>query len=195
LIIFPSFKSNCARVRIINKNVCIRRSLCSKVLLTLMIAVFFTACKNSQSVEYSDGTSNIKRLVISESIYGKPSWILRAKTAKILPDGTTIKLQLPEINLFDEKGQNNSTVTADNGSIKTTEGSSILEGSVLVDAKTENMILSTKKLYFDSKKKKIWTNENIVIHKGKTIVTGRGFTSNSDFTEIEINKQETRMAE
>ena len=70
-----------------------------------------------------------------------------------------------------------------------------LERNVKVVSRTDAMTLLTSRLFFSSKKDKIWTEDPVTILKGNTVTRGHGFRANPDLSKIEITRQETTTRE
>jgi len=157
--------------------------------------IFLSACSPPERPSAAGGESVVKDLVVSESVLGRPDWLLKAKTATIKEKEKRMLFTSPELVMYNESASTASVITADTGELETEKKAGELSGAVQVNSAEEGMILTTDKLYYSSKKGKIWTDEPIIVHKDKAVITGKGFTSNLDLTEIEINKQETRMEE
>ena len=118
--------------------------------------------------------------------------MLKAKGARIEERSGRIYFTQPDVTFYDNAAVT-SVITAVSGEMKVREKEAVLTGDVRVDARREGMKLATNKLYYSSARAKIWTDERVVIHRGKTVITGSGFTANPDLSEIELTKQETRM--
>jgi len=155
--------------------------------------IFMAACAPEPSNSYGEGESEIKGLSVADSMWGRPSWIIKADSSKVKPGNTAASFRKPVLTLYGKNGKVNSIITADEGKADGAAGTGELSGSVKVISKEENMTLKTSRLFYNSKKNRIWSDSRVEIQRGKAVVTGRSFVSNLDFSEIEIKKQETRM--
>ncbi len=159
-----------------------------------IIAVLMAAaCAPEPSANYGEGESEIKSPVVSDSSWGKPSWVIKAASAKVKAGNTAASFIKPILHLYGKDGKLNSIITADEGKADGIAGTGELYGSVVANSKEEDLTLKTSRLFYSSKKGKIWSDRKVEIKRGKAIVTGSSFTSDLNFSEIEINKQETRM--
>lgn len=164
------------------------------ILFFLAAAVILAAgCAPEPSASYGDGESEIKGLSIADSSWGKPAWIIKADSSKVKPGNTAAAFKKPVLTLYGKNGKVNSIITADEGQADGAAGTGELSGSVKVVSKEENMTLKTSRLFYNSKKGRIWSDRKVEIQRGKAVVTGKSFVSNLDFSEIEIKNQETRM--
>lgn len=118
------------------------------------------------------------------------NWSLDSLTARLEKGETLIYFEHPFIKFFDND-RVSSQLKADTGFLDMIEKNAELVTNVRVVSKTEAMTLETSKLFFSSAKNKIWTEEDVVIHKGGSVTRGHGFTANPDLSEIEITRQET----
>lgn len=119
-------------------------------------------------------------------------WTLDAKTARLEESETRIYFEAPRLRFF-EKERATSELGADTGFLDLAKKDAELVRNVVVVSWAERMTLKTEKLFFSSAKNKIWTDEDVTVLRGKNVMHGRGFTANPDLTEIEINRQETKV--
>jgi LPS export ABC transporter protein LptC len=160
-------------------------------------ALFFllalAACSNQASREAAPGVSLLKDFSMSEAAAGASSWRLNAVTGRLDEKKGVITFSAPHIKFYD-RDRVSSEITARSGSLKMQEKYAELSEEVVVNAKKDGMLLKTTKLYYSSARAKIWTEEPVTIYKGRTVITGKGFIANPDLSEIEIQRQETRLA-
>ncbi len=162
-------------------------------LIVFAAILAFASCAPAPSADYGDGESEIKGLTILDSSWGKPSWSLTAETAKAKPGNTAATFKKPVLNLYDKNGKLNAIITADEGKADGIKGTGELSGHVMADAKEEGFRLSTSQLFYNSQTGRIWSDKRTEIRRDNAITVGQSFTSNLDFSEIEIKNQETRM--
>ena len=169
----------------------------SRHIKTAYFAVFLiiglAACAPEPSADYGDGESEIKGLSLAQSEWGKPSWSLKAESSKIKKGNTGAAFKKPVLNLYDRNGKLNAIITADEGKADGIAGTGELYGHVIADAKEEGFKLSTSQLFYNSQTGRIWSDKRTEIRRENAITVGQSFTSNLDFSEIEIKNQETRM--
>ncbi len=137
-----------------------------------------------------EGASLLTGVEVSEVRGNLLRWKLNSVSARF-EDGET-RLFFDDPNMFfynDDKPS--SELKAEAGFINMAGEEAQLERSVVVKSKADGMTLLTSRLFFSSKRNKIWTDDPVTILKGDTITHGRGFTANPDLSEIEITRQET----
>ena len=157
------------------------------------VAAALCACSQPAERPPVEGSSLIENLSIAESDSGASRWRLKAKDALMEEKKGLIYFNGPAIRFYDEKTVS-SEITSLKGRIFMHDKKAELTGTVRVNAIRDGMRLATEHLLYSSARNKIWTEEHVTIYKGKTVITGRGFTANPDLSEIEITHQETRMA-
>lgn len=129
---------------------------------------------------------------MSESKEGLLAWSLKARGARMSEKEGLILFSYPKVKFYDG-GKLASEITAEAGEMKTLTRDAVLTGGVKVNSKRDGMNLSSSRLYFSSARGKVWTDDEVTINRGKTVIRGRGFTANPDLSEIEIKRQETRL--
>ncbi len=159
--------------------------------LTLLAAL--AACSSRESREAVAGVSLLENFSMAESSAGSSRWRLDSALGRLDEKKGVIVFEGPRIKFYD-RGRITSEITARSGVLQMKDKSAELTNDVVIDAKRDGMRLKTTKLYYSSARGKIWTEEPVTIHKGRTVITGRGFTANPDLSEIEIQRQETRLS-
>ncbi len=158
-----------------------------------VLAAALCACSEPKAGLPVEGASLIERLSIAEADSGASRWRLKALTSRMEEKKGVIFFTSPAVKFYDGE-KVTSEITSLKGQILLREKEAELTGAVKVNAVKDGMLLATERLFYSSARNKIWTQEKITIHKGNTVITGRGFTANPDLSEIEIKHQETRMA-
>ncbi len=152
-----------------------------------------SACGTEGPNEVLPGVSLLRDFSISENLGNSERWSLDAERGRLDEKGGMITFTSPKVRFYGE-GRVTSEITSRTGSLKMHEKSAVLNDSVEVNALRDGMRLYTGRLFYSSARGKIWTDEPVTIHKGRTVIKGRGFTANPDLSEIEIRRQETRLS-
>ncbi|MBI5744299.1 MAG: LPS export ABC transporter periplasmic protein LptC [Elusimicrobia bacterium] len=163
-----------------------------KRLLPACLLALLSACSGGDSREAAPGVSLLRDFSIAETAAGQSHWRLNSVTARMDERAGLILFSSPKIRFFDED-KPSSDITAASGLLHMRDKAAELTGDVQVNSLRDGMRLSTTKLYYSSAKGKIWTEEPVTIHKGRTVINGRGFTANPDLSQIQIEHQETRV--
>ncbi len=150
------------------------------------------ACGGGGAREAAPGVSLLGDFSIAETSPAGAKWKLNAEKGRMDERRNTMIFSSPDIKFYDG-GAVSSEITARFGSLKMGERSAVLNDDVVVDARKDGMRLTTTRLYYSSARGKIWTEEPLIIYRGRTVTRGRGFTANPDLSEIEIHHQETRL--
>jgi len=161
--------------------------------LPLLLLPLLAACGGTEAREALPGVSLLENFSMSEADRLGSRWRLDADKGRLDEKKGVITFTSPRIRFYDA-GKVSSEVTSRAGSMKMTEKSAVLSDEVVVTALRDGMKLLTTKLYYSSARAKIWTEEPVTIHKGRTVIKGRGFTANPDLSEIEIQRHETRLS-
>lgn len=138
------------------------------------------------------GAGLLKGVRLSQMSSNASDWTLDAMAARLEESETRIYFEAPRLKFF-EKEQATSELSADTGFLDLMKKDAELVKNVVVVSWTERMTLKTGKLFFSSRKNKIWTDEEVTVLRGRNMMRGRGFTANPDLTEIEIIRQETMV--
>ncbi len=137
-----------------------------------------------------EGASLLTGVKVSEVRRNQLHWKLDSAAARF-EDGET-KLHFDDPIMFFYNDDNpSSELKAETGFLDIAGEEAQLERNVVVKSKADGMTLLTSRLFFSSKKNKIWTDDPVTILKGDTITHGQGFTANPDLSEIVITRQET----
>lgn len=159
--------------------------------LPLLLALL-AGCAGKEAREALPGVSLLEGFSISEAGPEGPRWRLDAEKGSMDEKKGLITFTSPRIRFYD-KGAVTSEITSRAGSLRMTEKAATLTDEVAVNSPRDGMRLLTDRLYYSSARGWVWTDEPVTIHRGKTVIKGRGFTANPDLSEIEIKKQETRV--
>ena len=159
----------------------------------LVLLLALAACSDADIREAAPGVSLLKNFTMAEADAGVFNWRLEAETGRLDEKKGLITFSAPRIKFYDQD-KVSSEITSRAGLLRMEEKAAELTDQVEVDAKKDGMRLKTTRLYYSSARAKIWTGEPVTIYKGRTVISGRGFTANPDLSEIEIQHQETRLS-
>ena len=160
--------------------------------LVAPLAAALCACSAPKAPDAAPGTSLIENFSMA-GVNATPSrWRLKALTARMEEKRGLMFFTAPDVKFYDGNALS-SEITSLNGKLLMREKDAELTGSVHVDSRKDGMTMDTTVLYFSTARNKIWTKEPVLIHRGRTIITGRDFTANPDLSEIEIRHQETHI--
>ena len=161
--------------------------------LPLLLLAALAACSGKDSRAAAAGESLIENFSMAESAAGTSRWSLDSTLGRLDEKKGVIAFEGPRIKFYD-LGRVTSEITALHGVLQMKDKSAELTDEVTVHAKRDGMQLKTTRLYYSSARGKIWTDDPVTIYKGRTVIKGRGFTANPDLSEIEIQRQETRLS-
>ena len=164
-----------------------------KWLLSFFILVTVTACYDEQRSaddfkEY-DGPS----LEVADAKFlFSDSAIVRIKfTARRQLQYENGDQDFPEgifIESYETDGTRSSTITADRGHYDQREDKYTAEGNVIVKNLENGQTLKTEVLYWEPRKKEIYTDRYVEIASQEEVIMGEGLTANEDFSSYRILK-------
>ena len=160
--------------------------------LSLSLIFSFTLCsciEEDNTIEETPPTTEqtIEKFVITETKDGNIKTILEAESAVIDEDKKIAMLTLPKVKFYD-KGKYKSILIAESGEINMETNNVKAFGKCTVDT-VNNEYLQTRDVFYDAKKQLIYSNNDIKITRGKDVIYGKGFESDTDLQNIVIKKQ------
>ena len=165
----------------------------SKILfLSLFLFFSFTLCsciEEENSIEETPPTTEqtIEKFVITETKDGNIKTILESESAIIDEDNKIATLKLPKVKFY-EDGKYKSILIAESGEINMETNDIKALGKCTVET-ADNEYLQTRDVSFNAKKRLIYSDSDIKITKGKDVIYGKGFESDTDLKNIVIKKQ------
>lgn len=118
-------------------------------------------------------------------------WTLEAKEAKVYNARKETKLREIEVDFYDEAGQKSMHLVSDRGLKDDKTGNVIASGNVQAISFVEGVTLKTSELMYDAKRKKIVSDEHVIIERGNLITSGEGLESNLSLTEARVLRNVT----
>jgi len=164
--------------------------------LVLFLISSFTLCscvEEDDTIEETPPTTEqtIEKFVITETKDGKIKTILESESAIIYEDKKIAYLTLPKVKFY-EDGKYRSILIAEKGEINLNTNNVKAFGKCTVDT-VENEYLQTRDVTYDANKKIIYSDSDIKITRGKDVVYGKGFKSDTDLNNIEIKHQKVTI--
>lgn len=159
------------------------------VLLLISTVTLCSCVEEDETVGKTHLTTEqtIEKFVITETKDGKIKTILESESAIIYEDKKIAYLTLPKVKFY-EAGKYKSTLTAQTGEVNLNTNNVRAFGECIVDT-IENEHLQTSDVTYDANKKIIYSDNDIKITKGKNVIYGKGFKSDTDLNNIEIKHQ------
>ncbi len=161
-----------------------------KFLPLIILLVLLSACKkNSANTEDVLPAQKAESVIMRETSGGVTTWQLKAKTADFY-DNQDVSMENPQI-FFDKDQKTEASLTAKKGTLK---GDIItFTDSVTVRSKSENLKLTTQKLFYNTTTKIAWTSVPFVLKRNGITVKGKAMKASDNFSNIEIFKQVTDL--
>lgn len=162
-----------------------------KPVFLFLISVSLAACSEGKKAGIeSQAVQEIRGLSMFEMSRGSYTWNLKASYAEISEHEDKILLSMPEIEFYTQ-GKPVSAIKGRRGELITQSRDMNLYDDVVARSLEDGTVLKSRSLHFTSSSNKIWSTDDVVLYQGKTVVKGKGFSANSDMSEIIIENQET----
>lgn len=159
---------------------------------------FFTALSaacggpDNFAPENDAGMQLASKVSIFESQDSQKKWLLTAESVDFA-DLQNATLKNPEL-LLKENGKDSARVSGDTGMFDYTNKLVTIDGHARITSFTENVVITTDRIFYDVDKNRIWSDDKTVVTRGATKITARGgVETNSKLTKIELKKQSTRL--
>jgi LPS export ABC transporter protein LptC len=119
---------------------------------------------------------------------GVRSAVLRADTAYMFNDSSKAHLRGVNLVLYDEDGNESTTLVSDSGEIHTVTEAMVARGSVVLIAEAGQRRIETEEFHFDPNNDRIWSTVPFVMNRNGTITRGASFESDSRFLNFRIRE-------
>ena len=162
-------------------------SLLTTILLTAL------ACINPGEGETIDDEERVPDQVVTDYVIkqmndNKLEWELHSQKASIYNKENTAYIETVKIYFFDKvKDEVSSTLTSDRGEVNTQTNDMIAKGHVVIRT-NDGAILLTDRLRWDNKDKKIRSDDEVWLKRGRTLIHGFGFESDPELKSFRTNR-------
>ncbi len=165
-----------------------------KLFFTISLAAAcLAACGEKNSAQPPSGPlQRGEDVIISESEMGESKWLLTTKSADYYDEEQKVVLTAPKL-VNKTGGKEDSSIKADKGSYEFNKGLITLSGGVTGVSLSEGATIKTSKMYYDTKTRKVWTDEPVTLKRGGVTVKGQALEANADFSEIQLYRQKTQL--
>lgn len=113
---------------------------------------------------------------------------LRADTAYIFSDNSTVHLRSVDVTFYDDRGMPDSRLTADSGQYNLQTGDMEAHGDVVVRDTTEEQRLETPRLLYEALTNDLRTDTTFVWRRGQEVVRGNGLLTDPSFNDVRIEQ-------
>ena len=156
--------------------------------LVLLCVFLFPSCMRDFDYNNKLATvQTIENFVITETKAGKIKTILNSDIAVIKESEQIVFLTKPVVKFYDN-GKYSATLIAKTGQINldTNNVKAIGECKVLT---ANDEVLETKDVNYDHVKERVYSDSDIKITRGKDVIYGKGFESDTKLNNIVIKNQ------
>ena len=160
--------------------------------MVLSILVLFS-CKGNFSEVQKIGLSEDEPIGIADTFNLKYTDSGRLKANLVSPkmfdysNRNFSYLKFPDgahLDIFDDENKK-STVTADFAYVYNNTGLIDMRGNVVLNTTNQDTLFA-EQLFYDQEKEWLFTNKPVTFKTNKDLINGRGFDSNSKFTNAEV---------
>lgn len=117
---------------------------------------------------------------------------LRADTAYIFSDNSTVHLRNVDVTFYDDRGLPDSRLTADSGQYNLQSGDMEAHGDVVVRDTAEGQRLETPQLLYEALRNELRTDTSFVWRRGEEVVRGTGLVTDPSFEDVRIEQPSGR---
>lgn len=113
---------------------------------------------------------------------------LRADTAYIFSDNSTVHLRSVDVTFYDDRGLPDSHLAADSGQYNLQTGDMEAHGHVVVRDTAEGQRLETPRLIYEALSNDLSTDTTFVWRRGGEVVRGTGLVTDPSFSDVRIEQ-------
>ncbi len=113
---------------------------------------------------------------------------LRADTAYIFSDNSTVHLRRVDVSFYDDRGLPDSRLTADSGQYDLQTGDMEAHGDVVVRDTAEGQRLETPRLLYKALTNELRTDTTFVWRRGQEVVQGNGLVTDPSFEDVRVEQ-------
>lgn len=157
------------------------------------LLVLTSACTSKPPKTAPEPENVFQNLSLTESRLGTASWSLKSEEARMIHKESSILLKKPFVEIYEE-GKLTAKVNALEGALRTDTQDIHFSRSVLVTSLKDSSTLSTEKLRYVAGRKRLYSDEAVVLSRNGSKVEGQGLEASPDLSEIIIKKQKTTLS-
>ncbi|MDD5101786.1 MAG: LPS export ABC transporter periplasmic protein LptC [Endomicrobiaceae bacterium] len=160
------------------------------IVLSLNLMLSFSGCLEEETtIEETPPTTEqtIENFVVTETQDGKIKTILESESAIIDDNQKKAYLTLPKVKFY-EDGKYTSILISESGEIDLATNDIKALGKCTVDT-VRNEYLQTRDVSYNAKNKLISSDSDIKITRGKDVIYGKGFQSDTDLDNVVIKNE------
>lgn len=113
---------------------------------------------------------------------------LRADTAYVFSESSTVRLRNVDVTFYDEGGRPDARLTADSGRYDLQTGDMEAHGRVVVRDTAEDERLETPQLLYDALTGDLRTDTAFVWHRGGDVLRGTGLVTDPSFSDVRVER-------
>lgn len=159
--------------------------------ILLVVAVWLPSCSRepaADSVQSQDRPlpdQVISDFEITETSMGKKDWTMQAAEAYLYEKRNVLEARTVEVTFFEEAGAVRSVLNADYGKLNRNTDDMEARGNVVVTG-ADGVVLETESLTWQSKTRKIASDDSVKVIRNEDVLTGWGFRGDPDLGSFSI---------
>jgi LPS export ABC transporter protein LptC len=122
---------------------------------------------------------------LTETTMGQKDWHMDARRAYVYEKRNILEADSIEVTFYGEAGRVRSTLKADYGKLNRASDNMEASGNVVVTS-ADGVVLETKSLRWESKLRKIISEDSVRIVREQDVLTGWGFRGDPDLGSFRI---------
>jgi LPS export ABC transporter protein LptC len=161
--------------------------------MTGLVLVLLGGCGQRRSVSPAGSSGvmpdqEVSDFVLTETDQGTPQWTLYAGYAATYTTRSTITARGVRVDFFDEKGVQNSELTAREGDINQLTRNMTARGHVVLQ-NIDGTRMTTEHLQFLNQQQRIVTDDFVRVDRAGDVLTGVGFESDPQLRHYEFKSK------
>ena len=125
---------------------------------------------------------------LTETVQGSKSWTLFADKAEVFDRKGHSKVEGVKVHFYDPEGEVTSVLTSLRGRVEDSRKDLQAFGQVVLRT-TDGVMLETETLHWDNRRGVIWSNDFVTVTRGGEVLTGYGFESDPNLTDVQVKSQ------
>lgn len=162
----------------------------SNLITLILISIIITSCQRNKLPKHPLNTF-LRGFTISSYSKDELKWDLICRFAEIDEFKNTLTCINTKILIYKDKKQA-SEMISEKAFADLNKKLFFLEENAYIKSYTQGISLKTKKVFFDYKTEKIYSNTKTIIYKDKIEIISEGFEAKSDLSNIKIKKHTTK---
>lgn len=170
-----------------------------KIRLVLATGLFAVGCGGEEAdslagspfegVDFDHAITNVREVV---STAGIRRGIVRGDTAYLYEDSGTTEVVGVHVTMFDERGAETGSLTAEHGELGANRETMMASGNVVVIT-ADGRRIETEEIHYHPQEDRVWSDVATTLHQGNSTIDGTGFTADAGFQRVRVHDPTGRV--